>query len=170
MNLAAEIKEVAELRGEFVLRSEATTNIYFDKYRLEANPTLLLHIVRRMNILISNNPEVLCGLEMGGIPLVTVLSQIRGTPAAFIRKEAKTYGTCQYAEGADLTDKTLLIVEDIVSSGGAILDAAAKMRNDGHTVDHAICIIDREMGGKEKLKDDGITLSSLFTMSEIRAA
>lgn len=170
MDLAAEIREVAELRGEFVLRSETTSSVYFDKYRLEANPTLLLRIARRMNIIIPNNPEVLCGLEMGGIPLVTVLSQIRGIPAAFIRKEAKSYGTCQYAEGADLTDKILLIVEDIVSSGGAILDAVTKMRNDGYTVDHAICIIDREMGGKEKLKDNNIILSSVFIMSEITAA
>lgn len=169
MTLASEIREASELHGEFTLRSKTKSSIYFDKYRLEADPALLLRIARKMSTMVPSNIEVLCGLEMGGIPLVTMMSHLSSMPAAFIRKEAKTYGTCQYAEGTDLTNKALLIVEDVVSSGGAILDAVAKMRNDGYTVDYAICIIDRETGGKEKLKDNNIILSSLFTMSEISA-
>lgn len=170
MKLVLAIKIVAELHGKFTLRSKAKSDIYFDKYRIEADPKLLLRVALRMSGMITDDIEVLCGLEMGGIPLVTLLSQLKEIPAAFIRKEAKTYGTCQYAEGADLTGKALLIVEDVVSSGGAILDAVKKIRNDGYAIKRAICMIDRETGGKEKLKENGIELCSLFTMSDIKDA
>jgi orotate phosphoribosyltransferase len=99
-----------------------------------------------------------------------MLSQHTGLATAFMRKEAKSYGTCQYAEGADLQDKKLLLVEDVVSSGGAILDTVQKMRADGLVIDRALCVIDRQSGGKENLAEAGIELVALLTMEEIAAA
>jgi len=170
MNLAARIRAVAELKGEFRLRSGATSSVYFDKYRFESDPDLLHAIAVRMTTLVPYRVEVLCGLEMGGIPLVTMLSQRTRIPAAFIRKEAKAYGTCRYAEGPELAGKKLLLVEDVVSSGGAILEAAAKLRADGCAVDAALCVIDRETGGREALAEVGLELDALFTMSQIQGA
>lgn len=106
---------------------------------------------------------------MGGIPIVTMLSQVTGLPAAYIRKEAKEYGTCKYAEGAELAGRKLVLVEDIVSSGGAISDAVAKLRADGVPVSLTLCVIDRESGGKEMLEGIGIELRSLYTFSQIEA-
>lgn len=170
MFLAKRIKAASEIRGQFVLRSGAVSDRYFDKYRFESDPVLLSDITKAMVGLIPVGTEVLCGLEMGGIPVATMLSHYSSLPAAFIRKEAKEYGTCKYAEGADLSGKKIVLVEDVVSSGGAIIDAAKMLRDDGITVDTALCVIDRETGGKEKLEKSGIQLVSLMTASELDKA
>ncbi len=167
MNLAKEINNCSKLTGEFLLRSGVTSNTYFDKYKFESDPKLLLKIAQEMSKLIPDDTEILAGLEMGGIPIVTMLSQITQIPAAFIRKEAKEYGTCKYAEGTDLVNKKVVIIEDVVSSGGAIIDAVTKMRNDNIEVSKAICVIDRETGGKEKLRDNNIELISVLTRTDL---
>jgi orotate phosphoribosyltransferase len=131
MDLAKRIKQCAQLSGDFVLRSGQVSHTYFDKYRFEANPQLLQAIAQAMATLVPVGTEVLAGLEMGGIPVVTMLSQVTGLPAAFIRKQPKEYGTCRYAEGASLVGKQFILVEDVVSSGGAILDAVGKLQADG---------------------------------------
>lgn len=170
MNIAQKINSVSKLKGEFKLRSGEISDTYFDKYQFEANPEILKAIAIEMKNFVPNNCEVLAGLEMGGIPVVTMLSQVTGIPAAFIRKEPKEYGTCRYAEGTDLYNKNVVIIEDVVSSGGAIIDAVNRMRNDGIEVSLAICVIDRASGGKENLKAIGIELKSLLTKSEIEKA
>lgn len=166
--LAGRIREAAEIHGRFTLRSGKVSDTYFDKYRFESDPVLLRDIAEQMAALVPEGTEVLCGLEMGGIPVVTMLSQCTGIPAAFIRKKPKTHGTCNYAEGCDLVGRQLLIVEDVVSSGGAIIDAAKMMRADGMSVTDAICVIDRETGGVEALAERNITLKSLLTASTIQ--
>jgi orotate phosphoribosyltransferase len=107
---------------------------------------------------------------MGGIPIVTVLGQLTNLPTAFIRKQAKTYGTCRYAEGASLTGQHVVLIEDVVSSGGAIIDALGMLAEDGIRPKLAICVIDRETGGREALADRGLTLRALLTLTEIEAA
>ena len=165
--LASRIRTQSRLTGHFVLRSGQVSNTYFDKYRFEADPALLLSIAQAMAPLVPPGTEVLAGLEMGGIPIVTVLSQVTGLPSAFIRKEAKAYGTCRYAEGADLAGRRFVLVEDVVSSGGALLDALAKLRADGLQPEAALCVIDRETGGREALDVAGLPLRALFTYGEI---
>ena len=88
------------MSGHFVLRSGKASDTYFDKYQFESDPALLLDIAQSMAAIVPPGTEVLAGLEMGGIPVVTMLSQVTGLPAAFIRKKPKDYGTCRYAEGA----------------------------------------------------------------------
>jgi len=169
-DLAKRIKDCAELSGDFVLRSGQVSRTYFDKYQFESDPALLHTIAQAMTPLIPAGTEVLAGLEMGGIPVVTILSQITGLPAAFIRKEPKTYGTCGYAEGAALSSKSFILVEDVVSSGGAIIDALSKLKADGFVPQAAICVIDRLTGGKEALAEVGLPLYSLFDLSQIEHA
>ena len=149
--LAARIRDCARLHGSFKLRSGKVSKTYFDKYQFEADPKLLRDIAESMISLLPRSTEVLAGLEMGGIPVVTVLSQVTGLPAAFIRKEPKKYGTCRYAEGASLVGRRFVLVEDIVSTGGAIIDAVAKLKADGLLPNGVICVIDRESGGTEAL-------------------
>ena len=165
--LAREIHDVAKLTGAFTLRSGTVSDTYFDKYRFESDPRLLRSIAEFMMPRLPNDAEVLCGMEMGGIPLATVLSQLSGLPAAFIRKQRKTYGTCQYAEGASLGGKRIVLIEDVVSSGGAILDAVSMLEADGINVDTAVCVIDRQSGGVEALAQAGVELRAIFTMEEI---
>lgn len=169
-SIAFRIRAAAELHGSFTLRSGKTSSTYFDKYRFEADPALLHDIAEAMRPLIPDGTEVLAGLEMGGIPVATVLSQLTGIPTAFIRKEPKTYGTCQYAEGAPLKGKRFVLVEDVVSSGGAIIDALGMLKNDGLATSVALCVIDRQTGGFEALAQVGVELRPLLTQAALSAA
>ena len=170
MNTLVEIKSKARLIGRFTLRSGGTSETYFDKYQFESDPNLLKAIAIEMANMVPKETDVLAGLEMGGIPVVTVMSQITGLPTAFLRKEPKAYGTCKYAEGADLKNKNVVLVEDVVTSGGAILDAVRALRRDGINPLLALCVIDRQSGGRDSLKTFGVQLRSLYTMAQIDEA
>jgi orotate phosphoribosyltransferase len=165
--LAARVHDAAHLTGTFVLRSGVTSNEYFDKYRFEADPVLLRDLADAMAPLVPAETDALAGLELGGVPLAAVLSQVTGIPARFVRKQAKTYGTCQLAEGGELEGLRLCIVEDVVTSGGAVLDAARELRARGALLDVVLCVIDREAGGVGQLAEAGLRLRSLFTMSDL---
>ena len=168
--LAARIRATSQISGRFVLRSGLVSETYFDKYQFESDPQLLLAIAEAMRPLVPLGIQVLAGLEMGGIPIVTMLSQVTGIPASFIRKEPKQYGTCRYAEGTSLQGKRFILVEDVVSSGGAIIDAMAKLRADGLFSEAALCVIDRQTGGKEALETQGLPLISLLTLDDVKNA
>jgi orotate phosphoribosyltransferase len=119
--------------------------------------------------LIPRETEILAGLEMGGIPIVTMLSQVSNIPAVFVRKRAKEYGTCKLAEGAEIAGRRLLIIEDVVTSGGQIRLSAADLRGRKAVIEDVLCVIDREAGGAEKLAADGLALHALFRMSELKS-
>jgi len=169
-DLAKRVRDTSKLAGEFTLRSGVVSDTYFDKYLFESDPSLLKAICEKMSKLVPSETEILAGLEMGGIPVVTMLSQVTGIPSAFIRKSAKEYGTCKYAEGPALNGKNITIIEDVVSSGGAIIEALDKMKTDGITPVSIICVIDRQTGGFENLEKAGYKLLSVFKMSEIENA
>ena len=168
VELGQRIYSAAHLTGKFVLRSGVTTDEYFDKYRFEADPPLLDAIAEAMAPLVPADTEVLAGLEMGGIPVVTALGRHTGLPCAFVRKEAKTYGTCRLAEGAEVAGRRVLVVEDVVTSGGQIVLSTKELRTLGAKVDNALCVIDRQQGGREGLAAADITLISLLTTTDLR--
>ncbi|WP_194925077.1 orotate phosphoribosyltransferase [Catenulispora pinisilvae] len=167
-DLAARIHAVSRLTGQFTLRSGRTATEYFDKYRFEADPVLLDEIALRIAALVPAGTEVLAGLEMGGIPVVTALGRHTGLPCAFVRKAAKTYGTCRLAEGAEVAGRRVLVVEDVVTSGGQIVLSTADLRALGADVREALCVIDREQGGAEALAVEGIQLLSLLTADDLQ--
>ena len=168
--LARKIYQVSNIKGEFTLRSGEHASEYFDKYLFEAQPELLAEIARQLIPLIPDQIDALAGLEMGGIPIATAISLQTNIPLLFIRKQAKTYGTCKLAEGGLPTGKKLLIIEDVVTSGGAVVDAVNQLRNLGAKIDRALCVIDRESTGKKNLHNIGIKLNSLFTKSYLESA
>ncbi len=131
--LAKKIYDIAHLTGEFKLRSGQVSNEYSDKYRFEAQPALLREIAKHMAPLIPAGTEVLAGLEMGGIPIATALSLETGLPCVFVRKEAKEYGTCKFAEGLDIKDKKVCMIEDVVTTGGQVVLSTADLRSIGAT-------------------------------------
>lgn len=165
--LAKKIFEVAHLTGEFKLRSGQVSNEYFDKYRFEAQPLILKEIAKHLAPLIPAGTEILAGLEMGGIPIATALSLETGIPVAFIRKEAKDYGTRQFAEGLDLKGKRICIIEDVVTTGGQVVLSTADIRSLGAKVDQVLCVIHRGPQFPEpKLTEVGLTLTPLFKKSD----
>ena len=168
--LAAQIHDVAHLNGTFVLRSGVTATEYFDKYQFESRPGLLREVAAWMVDLIPSDTQILAGLELGGVPVATALSLQTGIPVAFVRKQAKTYGTCRIAEGVELADRRVTVVEDVVTSGGQIALSVQDLREAGAHVRNALCVIDREEGGAQAMTKVGIQLSPLFLADELRSA
>jgi orotate phosphoribosyltransferase len=170
IELSRRIFEVSNLKGDFLLRSGQTSNEYFDKYLFEADPVLLKAIAEAMSALVPVGTDELAGLEMGGIPIATMLSQITGIPSLFVRKKAKPYGTCKLAEGGPVSGRRLVVIEDVVTSGGQILESVRELRNMGSIITDVLCVIDRESGGAENLHVEGLNLHPLFTMTELKKA
>ena len=154
--LAHRIYAASHLTGTFTLRSGVVSHEYFDKYMFESDPELLRAIAEACIPLVPEGIDALAGLELGGVPLATVMSQVSGLPTRFVRKEAKTYGTCRLAEGGELDGQRLCIVEDVITSGGAVLDAATELRARGAILGPVVCVIDRESGGVENLAAQGL--------------
>ena len=169
-DLARRIHAVSHLTGTFTLRSGRTATEYFDKYRFEADPVLLDAVAEAMAPLVPDDVEVLAGLELGGIPVVTALGRHTGLPCAFVRKQAKAYGTARLAEGAEVAGRRVLVVEDVVTSGGQVVLSTADLRAAGADVRDALCVIDRQEGGAEALAAHGIALHSLVTAADLRAS
>ncbi|MEX2254892.1 MAG: orotate phosphoribosyltransferase [Acidimicrobiia bacterium] len=165
--LAHRIHDVAHLTGTFTLRSGTVSHEYFDKYLFEAEPDLLRTIAEALAPLVPDGTEALAGLELGGVPLAVMLSQVTGLPTLFVRKEAKTYGTCRLAEGGELDGRRVTIVEDVVTSGGQVVISCGDLRERGAIVSCALCVIDRESGGPEALTEIGVELRPLYRMSEL---
>ena len=169
-DLARRIYKTAHITGDFLLRSGTRSTEYFDKYLFESDPRLLKDIATALVDHVPPGIDALAGLEMGGIPLATMLSQLTGLPILFVRKKAKEYGTCKIAEGGPVAGRKLLIIEDVVTSGGAILDAAAALRAEGAELSPVLCVIDRESSGGANLNKVDLQLQSLFTMTELKKA
>ena len=144
--LAADISRASRLTGTFTLRSGQVSDQYFDKYRFEAEPALLARVAAAMLPLVPADADVLAGLELGGVPIATAMSLQSGKRAAFVRKEAKTYGTCLAVEGGDVSGKKVAMIEDVISTGGAVVDAAALLRQAGAEIVAVVCAIWRGAG------------------------
>lgn len=168
--LAADIDASCRLTGEFTLRSGQVSHEYFDKYLFEADPLLLARVAREMAQLVPHDTELLGGLELGGIPIVTAVSQILGLPALFVRKQAKTYGTAKLAEGPAYDGRRVTLVEDVITTGGAVRDATEALRAGGAIVEVVLCAIDRSPEGERPLADLGLEIRPVLTKAELDAA
>jgi orotate phosphoribosyltransferase len=167
--LAADIDAACRLTGTFTLRSGQVSHEYFDKYLFETEPALLARVAREMVALVPEGTELLGGLEMGGIPIATVLSSVTGLPALFVRKQAKEYGTCKLAEGPDVAGRRITLVEDVITTGGAVRDATNALRALGAVVDVVVCAIDRSPAGENPLADVDLEVRPVLTKAELDA-
>ena len=168
--LAADIDAACRLTGEFTLRSGQVADTYFDKYLFEARPALLDRVATRMLVLLPEGTELLGGLELGGIPIATMVSAKTGLPALFVRKKAKEYGTCKLAEGPDVEGRRVTLVEDVITTGGAVRDAVRALRDAGAVVDVVVCAIDRSPEGANPLDDVGLEVRPVLTKAQLDEA
>jgi orotate phosphoribosyltransferase len=168
--LGRKLMRTCLVKGEFRLRSGIVANEYFDKYQFEADPDLLHATALELSTLIPDNTQALAGLELGGVPLVTALSQITRIPALFVRKAAKEYGTRRLVEGGEVNGKRIVVVEDVVTSGGQVVQSSKQLRELGAVIDCVVCVIDREAGGKESLESEGFYFRSLFKFSDLQSS
>lgn len=168
-DLAADIDERCRLTGSFTLRSGQTASEYFDKYLFESDPVLLRRVAEAVALLLPRDCDLLGGLELGGVPIATVVGQLTGIPAVFVRKQAKTYGTCRLAEGVDVTGRRVVLVEDVITTGGAVRDAATALRDQGALVETAVCVINRSQS-QNPLADIGLETRAVLTRDDLDRA
>lgn len=166
--LAQSVFNVAHLQGEFLLRSGNTSNEYFDKYQFEARPELLKSLAQALIPLLPENFDLLGAMEMGGIPLATAIALEINRPMVFIRKEAKEYGTCKFAEGPDIKGKTICLIEDVITTGGQVVISTGMLREQGAVVNDVVAVIDRSQGDYSKLEGAQLNLKALFTMEQLK--
>jgi len=164
------LREAAYLEGDFVLRSGKHSAYYLDKYRFETRPDLLAPLGERIASAVAEfEPEAvrLAGPELGAVALATAGSLASGLPFLIVRKAAKEYGTSKRLEGVYAEGDCVCLVEDVVTSGGALLEAVEALREAGLTVRTAICVVDREEGGADALARHAVRLRPIFRASEI---
>jgi len=167
------LREHAYLEGDFLLRSGKRSRYYLDKYRFETRPEILAPLGDRIARAVHDfEPEAtrLAGPELGAVALAAAGSLSSGLPFLIVRKAAKDYGTSNRLEGAYEKGETVCLVEDVVTSGGALLEAVEALRSAGLTVRTAVCVVDREEGGADALARQAVRLRPLFRASEILEA
>lgn len=166
-SLACAVCEAAYLEGDFLLRSGRRASFYFDKYRFESDPQLLGRLAAALRSHVPPRTDLLAGLELGGVPIATALGLATGIPLVFVRKEAKAYGTRKLAEGPAVAERRVVVVEDVVTSGGQVVESTRALREHGAVIDHALCVLDREAGAADALRDIGVELRPLFTLADV---
>jgi orotate phosphoribosyltransferase len=157
----------AFLTGDFRLRSGERSNHYFDKFKFSADPALLREIAAGMAGLVPAGTQVLAGIELGGIPIVTALALATGLPAAFVRKARKDYGTERLVEGPEVAGRRICLVEDIVTTGGQIGKSAEGLRAEGAEVATVLCVVNRGPKVNAPLAAAGLELRSLFHVDDL---
>jgi orotate phosphoribosyltransferase len=168
--LGRRIVERALLEGDFVLRSGRRSSWYLDKYRFETDPELLRAIGERLGGAIREHDgraDRIAGPALGGVALAASASMASGLPFIIVRGETKEYGTANRLEGPFEIGELVCLVEDVVTSGGALAEAVAALRGEGLVVRNAVCVVDREEGGSDALARLGVRLRALFRASEL---
>jgi orotate phosphoribosyltransferase len=165
--LGQDIVAAAYLRGDFVLSSGARSSYYFDKYMFETKPTVMRRLAEFMGRRVPDDVARLAGPELGAVALAAVVSLETGLPFVVVRKVAKKYATTSSIEGELHAGERVLIIEDVVSSGGEALAAAQKVRAAGAVVVGVLAVIDRQSGGAEAIAAAGLTFDALFRLDEL---
>ena len=171
--LARLIKEHAYLEGDFVLRSGRRSRYYLDKYRFETHPAILRELGERIAAKAqepAEPPDLLAGPELGAVALAASASLASGLPFLIVRSEAKEYGTAQRLEGVFEPGQRVCLVEDVVTTAGAAVEAVKALRAEGLECRNAVCVVDREEGGADALARVAVRLSPLFRAQDVVAA
>jgi len=164
------LREHAYLEGDFVLRSGRRSRYYLDKYRFETRPDLLAALGERIARAVAElEPGAvrLAGPELGAVALAAAGSLASGLPFLIVRKAAKEYGTSRRLEGVHEQGELVCLVEDVVTSGGALLESIEAVRAVGLVVHTAVCVVDREEGGAEALALHDVRLHPLFRACDV---
>lgn len=165
--LAERIAAVALLKGEFTLRSGRKSHYYLDKYLFSTQPDILKALGKLFAEQVDEGITVLAGAELGGIPLVTSVSLASGLPCVFIRNQKKDYGTAKQLEGKLDPGDVVMLVEDVCTTGGQILEAAKVIEGEGARVGKIVGTIDREEGARENIEGAGYRFEALFTKTDL---
>jgi orotate phosphoribosyltransferase len=165
--LIERICEAAVLRGDFTLRSGRKSSYYIDKYLFETQPDILRALGEKFATHVTPDIDRLAGAELGGIPLVSAAAMACGKPTILIRNQKKDYGTAKQLEGKIQQGDRVLIVEDVATTGGQVLEAAKTLEAAGAKIVKIVAVIDRQEGARENIEGAGYAFASLFTKADL---
>ena len=172
--LAKEIASASLLRGSFTLRSGKQSSYYLDKYLFSTQPSVLAQLgvlfgetIEQIACEQGRPIDRLAGAELGGIPLVTAASLQTGLPSIFVRNAKKGYGTAKQLEGRIEPGDRVIIIEDIATTGGQVLEALKVLRDAGADVRAILCTIDRQEGARATIEAAGVRFEALFTKADL---
>lgn len=165
--LARRIREAAYLEGDFTLRSGRKSKYYLDKYLFETQPDILLELGKLFATHAQDSTTLIAGAELGGVALAAAASMASGKPFVIIRNTKKDYGTAKPFEGKLSDGDSVLLVEDIATTGGQVLEAAKLITGIGATVERIVAVIDRQEGARENIEAAGYAFDSLFTKEDL---
>jgi orotate phosphoribosyltransferase len=171
--LGRALRAHAYLEGDFVLRSGRRSRYYLDKYRFETRPELLRPLGELIAETVAREePDAvrLAGPELGAVALAASASLASGLPFLIVRKAGKEYGTERRLEGVHAPGELVCLVEDVVTTGGAAVEAVRALREAGLECRTAVCVVDRGEGGAEGMAAAGVRLVPLFTAGELLGA
>jgi len=164
------IAATALLKGDFTLSSGRQSDYYIDKYKFSSDPVLLNSIGKWLGqSVIRCSPDKVAGAELGGIPLVTAVSLQTGLPAIYVRKKKKGHGNRKQIDGDFEADDKIVLVEDVCTTGGQIVEAALQLKYQGGKVIKVVSVVDREEGARKSIESAGFEYESLFTAKDILA-
>ena len=165
--LAKRIAAVSLQRGHFVLRSGRTSTYYLDKYLFETQPDVLRELGQMFADKIGAGVDRIAGAELGAVALAAAASMASGKPFVIVRNQKKEYGTSKLVEGTLKAGETVVIVEDVLTTGGQVLEAAKSLKDAGAKVDRIIAVIDRMEGARQNIEAAGYTFEALFTTEDL---
>jgi uridine monophosphate synthetase len=163
--LSAELHRVGAVRfGDFTLKDGRHSPFYLDLRILVSHPTALARVARAMlHQAAALRFDRIAGIPYAGLPIAVAMSLIGERPMIYARKEAKGYGTRRSIEGEHTAGERALLVDDVITSGGAKLEAASPFRDAGLLVEDVLVVIDRSGGtGPGRLAAAGMRLHSLL--------
>jgi orotate phosphoribosyltransferase len=165
--LIKRIKETAYLEGDFVLRSGKQSKYYLDKYLFETCPDILKALGEEFAKFVTDDVTLIAGAELGGVALAAATAMETGKNWIIIRQSRKNHGTSKLIEGILKPDDTVLLVEDIATTGGQVLEAAKVITEAGATVKKIVCVIDRKQGASENITKAGYKFESILTKDDL---
>ncbi len=165
--LGKAILRAAYLEGDFVLRSGRRSRYYLDKYLFTTKPDILGAIADEMAGILPEGVQRIAGTVLGAVPLAVALSLRTGIPSIIVRKAGKDYGTQNVIEGEWEAGEKVVLVEDVLTTGGAALAAAENLRRAGMDVLGVTGVIDREEGAREAFAEKGIPFQAVFTKTSL---
>ena len=169
------LKERAFRRGRIVLASGRESDFYFDMKPAMLDPDGVALMVELIHQEIQDvKADCVGGLEMGAVPLIAPVAMRspdfgRRLPGFFVRKAVKDHGTKKRVDGADIAGKTVVILEDVTTTGGSAMDAVRAVEEAGAKVALVLAILDRGEGAAELYAEAGIPFTSLFRAEEFLA-
>jgi orotate phosphoribosyltransferase len=165
--LIRRIKETAYLEGDFVLRSGKRSKYYLDKYLFETCPDILRALGKEFAKHISDDVTLIAGAELGGVALAAATAMETGKNWVIIRNSKKGYGTGKLIEGVLKKGDVVLLVEDIATTGGQVLEAAKVITEAGAKVKKIVAVIDRKQGASENITQASHKFESILTKDDL---